>query len=103
MNLTIPLYVEERRVPSAPSPLFVVRPLFFDYPSRQADLLSRATTKLAADLRQVLEGLGKQMRHDELARWTFSPDITERHISVPLDLRRSRPTLRTLVVTFRGA
>ena len=44
-----------------------VRPLFFEGPFRASDLLSRATTKLASDLRQWLDKLGKNPRHDDLA------------------------------------
>src|SRR4051812_30941624 len=102
MNLSIPLYVEERRVPDMPTPTFFVRPLFFEGPFRASDLLSRATTKLASDLRQWLDKLGKNPRHDDLAEWTFAPDIDEHHVSVPLDLRRSHPTFRAMVVTFKA-
>src|SRR4029079_16841252 len=86
--------------PGAPGPEFFVRPLFFPRPSRQSDLLSRATSKLATDLRRQLDELGRNMRHEALANWCFAPDVAEHHLKLRLDLRRSAPLVKTLFVTF---
>jgi len=102
MNVTIPLYVEERKEPGEPTPRFTVRPLFFAEPSRTAELLSRATSKLAGDVRRRLDELGKQMRHEDLARWTFAPEVAEHHLTLHLQLRRSAPHFKALFVTFRA-
>lgn len=77
-----------------------MRPLFFPGPRRQAELLSRATSKLAADLRKHLDELGRNMRHEALAEWCFAPDVAEHHLRARLDLRGSAPVCKTLVVTF---
>src|SRR5688572_7907471 len=100
MNLTIPLYVEERKRPGLPAPVFTVRPLFFDQPSESAELLSRAVTKLAQSLRRLLDALGKQMRHDELAAWTFNPELDERQVDLTVQLRRSTARCRLRIVSF---
>ena len=102
MNLTVPIYVEERKRPGQTVPEYSVRPLFFSHPVRKDELLSRALTKLAGDLRSLLDSLGREMRHDELARWSFLPDMTEKRLSLRLELRRSAPICKALFVRFEA-
>lgn len=102
MNLTVPIYVEERKRPGQPVPEYSVRPLFFSHPVRKDELLSRALTKLAGDLRALLDNLGRDMRHDALARWSFLPDIVEQHLSLRLELRRSASVCKALFVRFEA-
>src|SRR6476469_9053661 len=51
MNLTIPVYIEEHKVPDDPSPQFRLRPLFFPGPVKGGRQLSAAMSKLAQAVR----------------------------------------------------
>jgi ATP-dependent Clp protease ATP-binding subunit ClpA len=100
MNVTVPLYVEERRGKGQPAPMFAVRPLFHPLPQRQADQLSRALSKLAQDLRKLLDGLARQPRQDVLADWTFNPQTEEHRVAFNLVLKRHTHRVRMLVVSL---
>ena len=100
MNVVVPLLVEETPRPGSPSPMFTVRPLLDDGPHGQDEHLSRAVTKLANELRKQLDGLGRNMRHDDLLRWTFCPEVIEHHLKEKLILRRGTANVRVLVVAF---
>src|SRR3954453_16478901 len=80
MKVTIPLYVEEHRPKGGAggtAATHVVRPLFFDAPVERGEQLNRVVAKLAGAVRKVLDALGERARHDELARWTFCPDLDD--------------------------
>lgn len=87
MRFTIPILVEERPQREARVNAFQVRPLFHAEPVQRADKLSRALTRLENDLREKLVQLGREPRHDELARWTFNPPLEETTLELRLELR----------------
>jgi len=99
MRFTIPIYVEARRS-AGHGPLFAVRPLFFPLPRRQHEKLEKAIQRLTDDLREQLRELGQSMRHDELARWTFSPALDTHRLDLQLLLRKHTARLRLFFVTF---
>ena len=86
MIFSIPILVEERPVAEAKPALFTVRPLFRTEPVHRAEKLSRALTRLNNDLHQLLQNLGKEPRHDELADWTFHPQFEEVVAEIRLEL-----------------
>jgi ATP-dependent Clp protease ATP-binding subunit ClpA len=100
MNLTVAIYVEERKRAGQPVPEYAVRPLFARHPVRRDELLSRALSKLAGELRGMLDALGRDLRHDALARWAFLPDLSEHRLALRLELRRTAPTCKALFVAF---
>jgi hypothetical protein len=82
MNVTIPIYVQARR------DTYTVRPLFFPGPVRQHEKLERVLHLLARDLRKELYEIGRQLRHDDLAQWTFSPEMDYHRLELVLELRK---------------
>src|SRR5690349_3600985 len=100
MNLTLPVYVESRKPPGGAA-VFHVRPLFFAKPLLRGDRLDRVLVRLAQDLDAQLTSLGREGRHDELARWTFHPRLAQQRIELTLELRRRTARCRFLFVSFR--
>lgn len=86
MVFTIPILVEERPARDAQSTSFLVRPLFHGQPAQRADKLSRALNQLTSDLQELLGELGRDPKHDALARWTFNPAIEETVEELRLEL-----------------
>jgi hypothetical protein len=82
--------------------VFTVRPLFFPTPSAEAPKLERALHKLTRLLRETLHFLGKELRHDELARYAFNPELDARRIDVAIELRRRAARCRFLFVQFEA-
>lgn len=101
MLFTIPIYVEVIKGTSRGQE-FAVRPLFFPYPRRQHEKLERALQRLGDDLREHLVELGKSYRHEELARWSFSPELDASRLDVELHLRRRTCRMRLLFVSFEA-
>src|SRR5437016_4298742 len=98
MNLAIPIYVEEHRIPDDPHPQFRLRPLFFAAPIKMGRQLSTAMSKLAQAVRNELDSLAVRPRQAGLIPWTFSPALVERNLKIGLQLRRQTAECRFLVV-----
>jgi ATP-dependent Clp protease ATP-binding subunit ClpC len=86
MIFSIPIFIEERSSGPAKPPTYLVRPLVQAEPMQRAEKLSRALAKLSNDLHQLLHDLGRQPKHDELARWTFSPLLEDATLELRLGL-----------------
>lgn len=102
MNIRVPIFVEQRDVPDTPRPVFIVRPLLCPAPQRHGEELNRALTKLAQDLRKLLDGLARQPKQEFLAQWTFSPTIQEQRLSFSILLRRQTARVSLLVCAFEA-
>ena len=102
MTFSIPIYVEERREPDKPHALFTVRPLFFDEPARSGEKLARALTRLATGVRQRLGELAREPLHDELAQWTFAPELEEHWLDLRIETKAGSFNNGFLFVTFRA-
>ena len=102
MTLTIPLYAEERRPKREKLPVFTVRPLFVPEVSRTHAQLSRATGKLAEDLRRKLDALAVDNQQGALAEWAFNPTLEEHHVRIDLTLRRQTAKFGLFVLTFES-
>src|SRR5271166_5564640 len=96
MKLTLPIYVTRHEK------LFTVRPLFFLLPVERHAKLERALFLLSRALREQLRELGKAWRHDELARYSFYPDLHFERITLALELRRHIHRARFLFVHFEA-
>ncbi|HYV38495.1 MAG TPA: AAA family ATPase [Gemmataceae bacterium] len=96
MTIIVPLYVH------SVDGQFDVRPLFFPQPSARAPKLERALHQVTQKLRETLHFLGKELRHDELARYTFNPELDYHRLDVTVDLRRRVAKSRFLFVIFEA-
>ncbi len=98
MKFTIPIYVEQTRTEGGAE--FRVRPLFVRKPARRAELLSRAMQRVAQEIRSVLERAGRELRHDDLVRWSFSPNVETAIVDEKLLLRRRTIHCHLMVAAF---
>ena len=94
MRFTIPVLVEEHAAGAGATARFFVRPLFHSEPQAQAERLGRALNSLSSKLHDLLEDLGKQARHDELAQWNFLPPLREESVDLRLELESGSFTCR---------
>jgi ATP-dependent Clp protease ATP-binding subunit ClpA len=102
MNLAIPVYIEEHKVPQDPIPQFRLRPVFFAAPFKLSRQLSSGMTKLAQAVRQVLDSLAVLPRQEMLIPWTFSPALSEHNVRFAMQLRRQTAECRLLVLSFEA-
>ena len=77
MELTLPIYIEVRRQEG--QPVHHCRPVFFGGPHASDAHLGLAMSKLSQRLKQFLDKLGRQARHDALATLAFAQDL-ETHV-----------------------
>jgi len=101
MNLTIPVYIEQRREEDGPL-IFVVRPLFFDHPAQRHEKLSKALSGAASSIRKALRQCVRELHHDELAARTFCPPLRSTQLKLRLQLRKRVAQCRFLFVSFPG-
>ncbi|HEY9839310.1 MAG TPA: AAA family ATPase [Candidatus Obscuribacterales bacterium] len=100
MKAVLPLYIHENR----PEGKFEVRLLF--HPeltpelTKEHEFLHKALEKLNLELRKQVRALGKQARHEDLARLLFSPPLRTENLRLQLSLRRRSLNLRLLMVSF---
>ena len=102
MNFVIPIYIESDTPTGSPVPVFTARPLFFPAPSRQGENLQRVMTRLALDLKKVLGELGREARHEQLASYSFAPELSHHQLKLVLELRQRVVRCRFLFVTFKS-
>ncbi|MCA9061057.1 MAG: AAA family ATPase, partial [Planctomycetaceae bacterium] len=98
MEITVPVYVES--VTERKRTLYRVRPLFRPGPYAQAEMLEQAYNRLTHELRELLIPLGRMPRHDELAEWTFYPELKTQTVRVRIHVRRQTALLKLLLVTL---
>ncbi len=103
MNVRIPIYVEEGK-PEAKDLQHVrrvsLRPLFFAQPLEQDVSLQRATSRLANALRSDLGKLARLARHEDLAAYSFYPQLNETMLEFTIEVGKKRFTLRHLFVVL---
>src|ERR1043166_7318762 len=101
MNIRIPIYVEEQK-PKASELQHVrpvsLRPLFFPQPVEEDVSLQRATARLTNELRRYLDRLARLARHEELAAYSFYPQLDETILEFKIELRKMSFSLRHLFV-----
>src|SRR5262245_60320791 len=94
MNFRIPIYIWQTKTG------YAGRPLFFTSPERTDANLNRLLTRLTRDLVQLLEHLGRKVRHDEAAAGTFCPAVTTHSTPLAIELRRRVARVKYLLVAF---
>jgi ATP-dependent Clp protease ATP-binding subunit ClpC len=100
MNVTIPVLVTEYKKPNSSVTMQNVRPLFYPQPAEEAESLQRALNKLAGTLRNQIEKLGKEARHDEIAKMCFSPVIAAKRLDFRLNFGAENFDCRYLFARF---
>ena len=100
MELTLPIYIEVRRQEG--QPVHHCRPLFFGGPSASDAHLGLAMSKLSQRLKQFLDKLGRQARHDALAACAFAPDLETHVLKLQLELKGGLVKCRLLFVLFQA-
>ncbi len=80
--------------------MYTVRPLFFAHPVERHPRLERALLLLARELRNVLHREGKNWRHDDLALYSFYPELQFERLEVAVELCKKVHRGRFLFVTF---
>lgn len=96
MQFRVPIYVAAEK-----GGTFTAHPLFFPSPVRTDSNLNRLTAKLARDVAKTIEESGKKERHDECARWSFAPTLTQHRIDLVIEMRRRKARAKYLFVAFR--
>src|SRR5262245_52067500 len=96
MIFRVPVYVAAEKGGS-----FTARPLVFSARDSAKTNRNCLITKLARDVTKTIDEAGKADRHDECARWSFSPALTQHRIDFPIELRRRKAKARYLFVAFR--
>ncbi|HEX7331808.1 MAG TPA: AAA family ATPase [Pyrinomonadaceae bacterium] len=85
MNITVPIYAEEKEASGVMGARPVMlRPLFFDRPIEQDEIVQRGTARLARELRRELTRLARTARHEELAAYSFYPPLEDRRLKLKL-------------------
>ena len=105
MNVRVPIYVEERK-PEATAIQHVrpvsLRPLFFPKVYDQDISLQRATSRLTNNLRHELGRLAHLARHEELAAYSFYPQLDETMLEFTIEVAKRRFLLRHLFVVLQA-
>ncbi|MCI0339462.1 MAG: AAA family ATPase [Acidobacteria bacterium] len=100
MNLTIPIYIEQLPQEGQPTPIYSVRPLFFQEPVGRDEEYQRAIAKFAKAMKRELDGEGRNMRHNGLAAYSFAPEIDEQLLSLTLELKTRTVHCKFLFITL---
>src|SRR5262245_46864132 len=101
MLFRVPIYLATERPPGGGPAVQTGRPLFFpDLVERSANL-NRLMARLARRVSERLAALARLDRHDELADWSFCPELAQERLELTVHLRRRTARVRYLFVTFR--
>lgn len=103
MIFAIPILIQERPPnEGGQQPLFIVRSVFHAGPEQKSEKLSRALNKLNSVLRNLLEALGEEQRHDQLAQWTFNPVLQHKSVAIRLSLKSGEPLKEFFFVQYHA-
>ncbi len=87
--------------PEGGGSIYRVRPLLFNGPDRSDRILATALAKLTAALEKDLNALGRRGEHEQVAAFTYAPDVELHWLDLRLDLRDKPFRGRFPVVTLR--
>jgi ATP-dependent Clp protease ATP-binding subunit ClpC len=102
VKITVPIYIQKLSPKGATPQMHILRPLFHPQIEARGEDLNRAMTKLAQKLRQVCDRLGRKLRHEELARYGFAPEIEDHFYKARLDLGSRMVKCNFLIVAFQS-
>ena len=98
MELTLPIYIEVRR--EGGRPIHHVSPVFLHRVQASDAHLGLAMGKFNKRLKEYLDTLGRQDRHDDLMAATFAPQLQSRVLKLVIELRHRQARVRFLFVSF---
>src|SRR5262245_7583518 len=101
MLFRVPIYLATDRPQGGGPSVQTARPLFFTEPVERGANLNRLMARLARRVSERLAALARQDRHEELADWSFCPDLAQQRLDLTILLRRRTARVRYLFVTFR--
>ncbi|GMU50934.1 MAG: hypothetical protein AMXMBFR33_00800 [Candidatus Xenobia bacterium] len=99
MRFEIPLYIQGQ---GGKQPEYRVRPLFFARPEEHSRLLHQARSRLIQSLRSHLDALSRLDRNEELARYSYCPELDQNLLELRFEHKKRTARVRLLVVTFRA-
>ena len=101
MEFQVPIYIET--VPRKDKATqYVARPLFLPRPVCTHTELPKLLTRTSSEVRDTLRALSMECHQEELAGWSFSPDLVEARHKFTLRLRRKTVRCELLVVGLRA-
>jgi ATP-dependent Clp protease ATP-binding subunit ClpC len=101
VKITVPIYVQKLTQRETTPQTHILRPLFHQHLETRGEDLNRAMTKLAQLVRRECEALGREMRHDALARYGFSPELEDHFYKFDFELANHRERCNLLIVAFK--
>ena len=99
MIYTVPIYLVKYN-PGSGRRRYRGRPLLGDGPVADHERLNRVMEGLSRDLTRRLNDLSRAMRHEELARWGYCPELTTRKLKATFHLKKSTARCRFLLVVI---
>lgn len=100
MKLEIPIWVQASRLEYGDHH-YEVCLLFTPHIKAGGASLERAITRLRRLVRDVVSRLGKEMRHEQLARFLYRPELREKQLTIEVSLRNRWLKRKLPFVYFR--
>ncbi|MDG2125737.1 MAG: AAA family ATPase [Verrucomicrobiales bacterium] len=100
MTITVPVYVE--RIPAAQPPRYWAASLFVERFDRIHTREDKALSTLESDLRRHVSKAATAMRHDDIAYWAYSPNLTSHRLRLHIPLRRHAATCDFFFATWEA-
>ena len=99
MQITLPIYLEERREEGRI--VHSARAVFFPKYMEKHEIASRAVAKLAQKLQKNLDELAHKGRHEQLAAFSYYPeDLDDKQVKLSLNLGERHASANYLLFTF---
>lgn len=86
MTFSLPIWIEEEKSRGG-EVTFTAGPVFGNGPLIHGPKLSRVLSRLGAEVRKIVNGLGKEARHDELAAWMQSPNLESHRFDIRIETK----------------
>jgi ATP-dependent Clp protease ATP-binding subunit ClpA len=100
MKFTLPIVVEAHPLEATRETEYRVRPVFIAHVEGRSKQLTRAISRLTAEVRKVLREVAKEQRHERLAEMVFTPELDGSRLSLTIALRRRSVAVKLLIVTL---
>ncbi len=100
MKFTLPIIVEAYPLEATRETEYRVRPVFVPCVEGRSRQLTRAISRLTADVRKSLREVAKEQRHERLAELLFDPEMEGSRLTLTIALRRRSVTVKYLIATL---
>ena len=98
MNVSLPVYVEQRKGDAPGQRLYSVRPLFAPEHEVRAGQLNRAIMRLNSRLVEIIHGMASLRSHRALAEFIYAPMMRERVLDIGLEIGKKTVRARCLFI-----